>query len=178
MPTMQRETRGATATGRSERTTGELHATSAAVGAVLHRLNGGLNNAVLALDVLSERPLRGTPSVLEAGRAGAEQAARAARLLAELVPSAHTSTGTEETGPYFADVYDIVCADAQRRGRNLHCEACDRPRLQSIPARPAQAAACLAALFAAIESAPPDASLALLVETAGGEPVLRIVAAR
>lgn len=92
----------------------------AAIAALLHRLNGGLNNAALAFELASSkhpdgRDLPNSAQTLDRGLAGVEQAARAATVLALLVDPTATPTASS-TGPYAEDVVDILRAHARRNG--------------------------------------------------------------
>ena len=92
-----------------------------AIAALLHRLNGGLNNAALAFELaLSSGDDDGDNSaqVLKRGLAGVEQASRAGTLLALMLdPTAAVPASTR--GPYAEDVAEILRAHARRLG----CEA-------------------------------------------------------
>jgi len=92
-----------------------------AIAALLHRLNGGLNNAALAFELAlssSDNAADDCAQTLERGLAGVEQASRAATLLSLMLdPSAVAPASSR--GPYAQDVADILRAHARRVG----CEA-------------------------------------------------------
>ena len=95
----------------------------AAIAALLHRLNGGLNNAALAfeLELSKSENDKGIEHVLERGLAGVEQASRAATLLALLLdPTALPPASS--TGPYAQDVVEILRAHARRMGSGVDPE--------------------------------------------------------
>ena len=96
----------------------------AAISALLHRLNGGLNNAALAFELaLSRSDNAGAESehMLDRGLAGVAQASRAATLLALMVdPTAAPPASAAR--PYAQDVVDILRAHARRTGTSLETD--------------------------------------------------------
>ena len=126
----------------------------AAIAALLHRLNGGLNNAALAFELASTKSgTDGADSeqVLGRGLAGVEQAARAATLLAIVVDST-TAPPKSAAGPYAQDVVDILRAYARRIGSSAESEL-DVSSLASKDMTPAAAADALLAGLATLDRA-------------------------
>jgi hypothetical protein len=164
-PTRARTTPAGTETGGRD---DALAQEEAAIAALIHRLNGGLNNAAMAFELscgagADSRAER----TLHTGLAGVEQAARAVALLDQLVRPREGSDDTN-TGPYLRDVCDMLRAHAARGSHNLH-DGFDPARLQDLACTPGAAAACLTAGLAAIAHAAPDALLEIaLVAREGG----------
>jgi len=87
---------------------------AAAVAALVHRMNGGLNNAALAIELALGAPAEGHPLTeqsLRAGLAAIAQASRAAMLISQIVRPQGT-TG-EPVHPYMQDVREILRDHAQ-----------------------------------------------------------------
>ena len=119
-----------------------------AIAALLHRLNGGLNNAALAFELaLSGGASAGNDSaqMLERGLAGVEQASRAGTLLALMLdPTAAVPASTR--GPYAQDVAEMLRAHAQRIG----CETDAHLDIASLAEKEATPAATVEALLTAL----------------------------
>ena len=91
----------------------------AAIAALFHRLNGGLNNAALAFELCKRSgDDGGSERTLDRGVAGVEQAARAATLLALIIDPSATRPPSE-IGPYAQDVVEILRGHARRAGSTV-----------------------------------------------------------
>jgi hypothetical protein len=113
--------------------------------ALVHRLNGGLNNASLALEIGVEgNDAEASRSVLRTGRAAVAQASRAATLLAHLVDSRWPPA--EADALYAEDVREILAEHARSKGRALRSDFGVTPT-----ASPAEATAALVAELARME---------------------------
>ena len=121
-----------------------------AIAAILHRLNGGLNNAALAFE-LSRRNSADTDAerTLARGIAGVEQASRAATLLAWIIDPA-TTRPVSAIGPYADDVVDILRGHARRIGATVDAAVSAIPETCTTPAATAEA---LLSGFIALERA-------------------------
>jgi len=97
-----------------------------AIAALLHRLNGGLNNAALAFELAlstGDSAVDDCGQTLERGRAGVEQASRAATLLALMLDPDAAAPSSSSRDPYAQDVAEILRAHARRIG----CDAASDP---------------------------------------------------
>ena len=134
-------------------------ARQAAIAALLHRLNGGLNNAALAFELaLSDygSATGGSPSTLDRGLAGVEQASRAATLLALMVdPTAKPPASPP--GPYAKDVIEILRAHARRIGCGVDSDL-NMSTLEKDSTPAATAEALLVGLAALQRAAPANRS--------------------
>jgi len=101
-----------------------------AIAALLHRLNGGLNNAALAFELAlstGDSAVDDCGQTLERGRAGVEQASRAATLLSLMLdPDAAAPSSARD--PYAQDIAEILRAHARRIG----CDAASDPDVASL----------------------------------------------
>jgi hypothetical protein len=130
-----------------------------AIAALLHRLNGGLNNAALAFELaLSRNGDDGSESAdtLNRGVAGVEQASRAATLLALIIDPTMAPPPTP-AGAYAQDVADILRAHARRVGCNVE-SAFDMSSLAPSDITPAATAAALLSGLATLDREQPAAS--------------------
>ena len=131
---------------------------------LVHRANGGIHNAVIALKLVTERlPSAGspsdTPTFVAAGVRGAASAARALQLLGALVGLESVSS------PYDADAFvddigKILATESRRHGITLKMDLIDHaPGDSTIPV------AVLAEIFveglAAVENTVPNSVLAI-----------------
>jgi hypothetical protein len=122
------------------------------VAALVHRMNGGLNNAALAIELALGAVDRGneaTDQALRAGLSAIGQASRAAMLLSQLVRPQRM--GGEPVHPYMQDVREIL----RDHARIAHCEL--SPAFEAAAgdghASPADAARLLVAELARIDAA-------------------------
>ena len=124
---------------------------NAAIAALLHRLNGGLNNASLAFELALSRNGNGDAEsvhMLGRGLAGVEQASRAATLLALMVdPTA--APPKSAAGPFAQDVLDILRAHARRIGLSVDSEF-DMPSVAALTATDITPTATAEALLAGL----------------------------
>ena len=132
---------------------------------LVHRANGGIHNAAIALrlvtsDVPSVRgPTTDTTSFVAAGIRGTADASRALQLLGALV-------GLESTSPpgdgnaFVDDIATMLNAESLRRGITIRIEVSDREHAGlAIPLE--RLAAMLVAGLSAVENAPPNSVLTI-----------------
>jgi len=87
--------------------------------ALLHRLNGGLNNAAIACELLQEQPRdSATSKMVDAGLVGVLQASRAAKLI-EAVEGFTSAARLADDDAYLRDVIEILSVQASRAGCTL-----------------------------------------------------------
>jgi hypothetical protein len=112
-----------------------------AIGALVHRMNGALNNASMAFELAlgSARAEDKAAELLRGGLAAIGQASRAAALLAHLVHGRGVPPGDDAA--YRRDVQEIVRARAGESG------ASDQERVLDAEPSPAEAAEWLVAEF-------------------------------
>lgn len=89
-----------------------------AIAALVHRLNGGLHNAALALELAADGG--SNSSLLGSGIAGIEQASRAGAMLDALV---RQGARDDAPGPYLDDVVELLRIEASRRSIELRPSA-------------------------------------------------------
>ena len=124
----------------------------AAIAALVHRLNGGLNNAALAFELALAR---GDDADAESrqlfarGLIGVGQASRAVTLLELMLDPAMAPLATTP-GPYAQDVADILRAHARRSGSGLPADI-DLSALGGADVTPAATAEALLAGLATLE---------------------------
>jgi hypothetical protein len=134
---------------------------------LVHRANGGIHNAALAMRFVTARvPSTGElprdlATFIAAGLRGTADAARALQLLAAL-DDLESATLSAEGGPYVGDVATLLSAESRRQGKSFAFEAAERgldtPTLQA-----GQASKMLIAALSALEDAEAGSILALSV---------------
>ena len=120
-----------------------------AIAALLHRLNGGLNNAALAFELAlstGDSAVDDCGQTFERGRAGVEQASRAATLLALMLDPDAAAPSSSSRDPYAQDVAEILRAHARRIG----CDAASDPDVASLNGMDTARAATVEALLTAL----------------------------
>jgi len=119
-----------------------------AIAALLHRLNGGLNNAALAFELAlsnGDSAVDDSGQTLERGLAGVEQASRAATLLSLMLDPSAVAPATARDR-YAEDVAEILRAHARRVG----CEADADRHIASLTDKATTPADTVAALLTAL----------------------------
>jgi hypothetical protein len=151
-----------TTAGADDSRTGAFEQSEAAISALVHRLNGGLNNAAMALELASGGSDPRTERTLQTGMGGVEQASRAVAMLDQLVRP-QTAVDDAFKGPYLRDVCEMLRAHAARRARNLRLRF-DPSQLASLGSTPGAAAKCLAAGLAVLTDTDTDAALEMSLD--------------
>ena len=147
----------------------------AVLAALIHRLNGGLNNAAMAFDLLQASSVdTSTSQILATGIAGVEQAARAAKLIDTIVRPGASSTISED-GVYLRDLLEMLRTHASQAGCTLRVGNDVSAELHT-PCPPTVATASLARGLAAIARAG-DKPLVLVPAKHGGATTLEIMLA-
>jgi len=139
----------------------------------MHRLNGGLNNAAIAFELLHvEGMAAAADQILKAGMAGVAQASRAVQLIdAVLRPTGASRTRKDPF--YLSDVSEILRQHATRSGRKLRVGP-DMSEESSASTTANVAAASLTRGMALIADAG-EAPLDLINTVEDNEPALVIV---
>lgn len=140
-----------------------------AIAALLHRLNGGLHNASIALELARDGAGEGRQQMLARGLAGIEQSSRAAQMLDELVRSESGDAGVR--GDYLGDVAEILRLQSARRGIALSWDANGRSMVTTSRA----AAHSLARGFARLAHATPGVALRIEFGAHEGAPALNVL---
>ena len=130
---------------------------------LVHRANGAIHNAVLALKLVGEgppspgAPAQNTASVVGVGLRGTVDAARALRLLGALV-GLESASAPPDSDAYIDDITRILQAESRRRGITI--EMTTSERAPSAPAIPIEALAeILVAGLSAVADALPNSAL-------------------
>ncbi len=120
-----------------------------ALAALLHRLNGGLNNAAIAFDILHASRMEGaTGQVVTTGMAGVAQASRAAKLI-DAILSPDGVSFLDDDAFYVQDVVQMLRENAARAGCNLRVTV-DVPAGSAVSCTPRAVALSLTRGLAAI----------------------------
>ena len=130
---------------------------------LVHRANGGIHNAVLALKLVADglpspgAPAQSTASVVGVGLRGTVDAARALRLLGALV-GLESASAQQDSNAYIEDITRILQAESRRRGITIEMTMAERA--PSAPAIPVEALAeILVAGLSAVADALPNSAL-------------------
>ena len=130
---------------------------------LVHRANGGIHNAVLALKLVGDglpspgARAQNTASVVAVGLRGTVDAARALQLLGALV-GLESASAPQDSNAYVEDITRILQTESRRRGITIEMTMAERA--PSAPAIPIEALAeILVAGLSAVADALPNSAL-------------------